>query len=249
MASPYPAIDATGLIVAYKDKLVINEIDIRIDNGDKAIILGRSGCGKSTLLKSLIGLIPHSRGELRLLGREVNNIDENNQRELSLNVGVMFQFGALLNSLTIAENIALPLEMHTNLDNDIIMDIVRTRLDSVSLLASYDKKPDQLSGGMRKRAALARAMVLEPEILLCDEPVAGLDPTTAAEIDELLLSINEELSTTLVVVTHDLMSIERIDGKLLMLDGGHVLFEGSREEALQSKEPNVYSFFHPGHYE
>ena len=160
MDSPYPAIDATGLIVAYKDKLVINEIDIRIDNGDKAIILGRSGCGKSTLLKSLIGLIPHSRGELRLLGREVNNIDENNQRELSLNVGVMFQFGALLNSLTIAENIALPLEMHTNLDNDIIMDIVRTRLDSVSLLASYDNKPDQLSGGMRKRAALARAMVL-----------------------------------------------------------------------------------------
>ncbi len=247
MDSRYPAIDATSLTVAYRDKLVINEIDIRIDNGDKAIILGGSGCGKSTLLKSLIGLIPHSQGEIRLLGRDVNNIDETNQRELSLNVGVMFQFGALLNSLTIAENIALPLEMHTNLDNDIIMDIVRTRLDSVSLLDSYDNKPDQLSGGMRKRAALARAMVLEPEILLCDEPVAGLDPTTAAEIDELLLSINKELGTTLVVVTHDLMSIERIDGKLLMLDGGHLLFEGSREEALQSKEPSVYSFFHPGH--
>ncbi|MEE3235513.1 MAG: ATP-binding cassette domain-containing protein [Candidatus Latescibacterota bacterium] len=246
MVSPCPAIEAQGLTIAYDDQLIINEINLLIENGDITIIIGGSGCGKSTLLKSLIGLIPHLKGRLQLLGRDMSKIDENDQRDLSLKVGVMFQFGALLNSLTIAENVALPLEMHTNLNDDIIKDIVRTRLDSVSLLGSYNYKPDQLSGGMRKRAALARAMVLEPEILLCDEPVAGLDPTSAAEIDDLLLTINKESGTTLLIVTHDLLSINRINGNLLMLDDGHVIFQGSRNEALQSNAPKVYSFFHPG---
>jgi len=246
MILPCPAIEATGLTVAYDDQLIINEIDVLIENGDITIILGGSGCGKSTLLKSFIGLTPHSKGKLKLLGKDMSKIDEHDQRDLSMKVGVMFQFGALLNSLTIAENVALPLEMHTDFDNDLIKDIVRARLDSVSLLETYNYRPDQLSGGMRKRAALARAMVLEPKILLCDEPVAGLDPTTAAEIDDLLLTINKESSTTIVIVTHDLLSIERINGNLLMLDDGHVLFKGSRDEALQSKDPKVYSFFHPG---
>ena len=246
MISPCPAIEATGLTVAYDDQLIINEIDVFIEHGDITIILGGSGSGKSTLLKSFIGLTPHSRGELKLLGKDMSKVDENDQRDLSMNVGVMFQFGALLNSLTIAENVALPLEMHTNFNKDLIKDIVRTRLDSVSLLETYNYRPDQLSGGMRKRAALARAMVLEPKLLLCDEPVAGLDPTTAAEIDDLLLTINNESSTTIVIVTHDLLSIERINGNLLMLDDGHILFQGSRDEALQSKNPKVYSFFHPG---
>tara|TARA_B100001250_G_scaffold122567_1_gene104090 strand:- start:643 stop:1398 length:756 start_codon:yes stop_codon:yes gene_type:complete len=246
MIWPSPAIEATGLAVAYDDQLVINEIDVLIENGDITIILGGSGCGKSTLLKSFIGLIPHSKGKLQLLGKDMSKIDEDDQRDLSMKVGVMFQFGALLNSLTIAENVALPLEMHTNFNNDLIKDIVRARLDSVSLLETYNYRPDQLSGGMRKRAALARAMVLEPKILLCDEPVAGLDPTTAAEIDDLLLTINKESNTTLVIVTHDLLSIERINGNLLMLDDGHVLFQGSHDEALQSKDSKVYSFFHPG---
>ena len=192
MISHSTAIEATGLTVAYDNQLIINEINLRIKNGDITIILGGSGCGKSTLLKSLIGLIPYSKGNLNLLGFDMRKIDEKNQRDLSLKVGMMFQFGALLNSLTIAENIALPLEIHTDLNKTVIEDIVRYRLDSVSLLDAYNRKPDQLSGGMRKRAALARAMVMEPEILLCDEPVAGLDPTTAAEIDELMLKINQE---------------------------------------------------------
>ena len=176
----------------------------------------------------------------------MSTIDEKDQQDLSLKVGVMFQFGALLNSLTIAENIALPLEIHTDLNDNVIEDLVRTHLDSVSLLSAYNRKPDQLSGGMRKRAALARAMVLEPKILLCDEPVAGLDPTTAAEIDDLLLQINHQSDTTLVIVTHDLLSIQRINANLIMLDAGRILFEGSRDEALQSDDSKIHSFFNPG---
>lgn len=246
MISPDTAIEATGLAVAYDDQFIINEISLRIINGDITIILGGSGCGKSTLLKSLVGLIPYSKGNLKLLGRDMSTIDEKDQRDLSLKVGVMFQFGALLNSLTIAENIALPLEIHTDLNDNVIEDLVRTHLDRVSLLGAYNRKPDQLSGGMRKRAALARAMVLEPKILLCDEPVAGLDPTTAAEIDDLLLQINHQSDTTLVIVTHDLLSIQRINANLIMLDAGRILFEGSRDEALQSNNSKIHSFFHPG---
>ena len=160
MISPGTAIEATGLAVAYDDQFIIDEINLRIINGDITIILGGSGCGKSTLLKSLVGLIPYSKGNLKLLGCDMSTIDEKDQRDLSLKVGVMFQFGALLNSLTIAENIALPLEIHTDLNDNVIEDLVRTHLDSVSLLGAYNRKPDQLSGGMRKRAALARAMVL-----------------------------------------------------------------------------------------
>ena len=246
MISPATAIEATGLTIAYDNQIIINEVNLQIINGDITIILGGSGCGKSTLLKSLVGLIPHSKGNLKLLGRDMSIIDEKDQRDLSLKVGVMFQFGALLNSLTIAENIALPLEIHTDLNDNVIEDLVRTHLDSVSLLGAYNRKPDQLSGGMRKRAALARAMVLEPEILLCDEPVAGLDPSTAAEIDDLLLKINQQSGTTLVIVTHDLLSIQRINGNLVMLDAGRIVFQGSRDKALQSDDPKLHSFFHPG---
>ena len=157
----------------------------------------------------------------------------------------MFQYGALLGSLTVGENVGLPLQMHTDVDPRLIEDVVDTWLGLVGLAGAADKLPSELSGGMRKRAALARAMALEPEILFCDEPGAGLDPVTAAGIDRLLLALNERQSTTLVVVTHELLSIERLDGGLVMLDGGRVIYDGPVREAMAGSAAALRTFFHP----
>ena len=240
------AIDIQGLKVGYDDFLVLKGIDAQIDCGEVAIILGGSGCGKSTLLKTIIGLIQPRAGRVVILGEDATELEGEDRDALSKRLGVMFQYGALLNSLTIADNIALPLEMHTDLKPDLIADIVRTRLALVGLGHAYGRFPNELSGGMRKRAALARAMVLDPEILFCDEPGAGLDPVTAAEIDELLLTLNRELNTTIVIVTHELLSIERLDGRLIMLDQGRIAFTGTIAEAKRSDHPIVHPFFHPG---
>ena len=240
------AIDIQNLRVAYDETVILNGIATHVDSGEIAIVLGGSGCGKSTLLKTIIGLVQPQAGQVQVLGQDATALEDEARDALSRRLGVMFQYGALLNSLTIGENIALPLEMHTDLEPVLIADIVRTRLALVGLNHAYDRFPNELSGGMRKRAALSRAMVLDPEILFCDEPGAGLDPVTAAEIDELLLTLNRELGTTIVIVTHELLSIERLDGRLIMLDQGRVAFTGTVAEAKRSDHPIVHPFFHPG---
>ena len=183
---------------------------------------------------------------MRLLDQELAELTESEGRTLRQRIGVMFQSGALLNSITVGENVALPLQMHTRLKADLVDELVRTRLHLVGLGGAADLFPTELSGGMRKRAALARAMALDPEILFCDEPGAGLDPITGAEIDRLLLTVNESLGTTLVVVTHELLSIARLDGQLLMLDSGRVVFSGTTSQARGSKAPQLERFFQPG---
>ena len=240
------AIDIADLRVAYGETTVLDGVNAHIDRGEIAVVLGGSGCGKSTLLKTVIGLVQPRSGRVEVLGIDTSSLDEGSRPRLAVRLGVMFQYGALLNSLTVGENIALPLEMHTELPRDLVEDIVRMRLASVSLEHAYDRFPDELSGGMRKRAALARAMALDPEILFCDEPGAGLDPVTAAEIDELLLTLNRELGITIVVVTHELLSIGRLNGRLIMLDAGRVVFTGSVDQAQHSDHPIVHPFFHPG---
>lgn len=240
------AIDISDLCVAYDETTVLDGINAHIATGEIAIILGGSGCGKSTLLKTIIGLVQPRAGQIEVLGQDATTLNEEARTALSKRLGVMFQYGALLNSLTIGQNIALPLEMHTDIEPDLITAIVRTRLAWVGLDHVYDLYPNELSGGMRKRAALSRAMVMDPEILFCDEPGAGLDPVTAAEIDELLLTLNRELGITIVIVTHELLSIDRLNGRLIMLDKGQVAFTGSVAEAKQSDQPIVRPFFHPG---
>ncbi len=244
-AQAVPAIDIERLRVAYGDHLVLRDVSLHVGKGEIAVIVGGSGCGKSTLLKAAIGLVEPSSGAVRLLGSELRTLEESRQGELKKRIGVMFQYGALLNSLTIGENVALPLEMHTDLDGDLVREVVSTRLHMVGIGQAIDRYPNELSGGMRKRAALARAMVLEPDILFCDEPGAGLDPVTAAEVDRLLLTVNRSLGITLVVVTHELLSIERLGGRLLMLAGGEVLFSGTSEEARHSGKPELEGFFRP----
>ena len=241
-----PVIDIAGLCVAYGERPVLQGVELRVERGEIAVVLGNSGCGKSTLLKTIIGLVEPLAGRVEMFGQDSSSLAPEERTPLLRRIGVMFQYGALLNSLTVGENIALPLEMHTDLSAALVEEIVRTRLDLVGLGNAYELLPSELSGGMRKRAALARAMAMDPEILFCDEPGAGLDPVTAAGIDRLLLTLSESLETTLVVVTHELLSIERLDGRLIMLEEGRVVFTGSMGEALSSDHPAVYRFFHPG---
>ena len=218
---------------------------MRVDAGEIAVILGGSGCGKSTLLKTIIGLVPARSGRVELLGQNLPDLVDEEQHLLLQRVGVMFQYGALLNSMTVGENVALPLEMHTELDGSLVEDIVRARLHLVGLDHAFKLLPTELSGGMRKRAALARALSLDPEILFCDEPGAGLDPVTAVGIDELLIMLNHSLGTSIVIVTHELLSISRLNGRLIMLDAGRVAFTGSVAEARESDLTAVREFFQP----
>ncbi|MEE2657206.1 MAG: ATP-binding cassette domain-containing protein [Candidatus Latescibacterota bacterium] len=225
---------------------VLDGVNFHVQRGDVTCMVGGSGCGKSTLLKSIIGLVTPRSGTIDLLGHDVLSMEPEEREPLLRRVGVMFQYGALLNSLTVGENVALPIQMHTNLETSLITELVRTRLHLVGLDDTENLMPTELSGGMRKRAALARAMSLEPEILFCDEPGAGLDPITAAGIDQLLMSLNRNLGTTVVVVTHELLSIERLDGGLLMLDGGRVAYSGTAREAREAGGAGLREFFHPG---
>ena len=238
--------EASGLCVSYGDQRVLHSVDLRVPVGGVHVIVGGSGCGKTTLLKAVIGLVPPETGRVLLLGEELAGLDESGQVSLRQRFGVMFQYGALLNSLTVAENVALPLEMHTRADAALVREIVRTRLHLVGLGGTEGLLPTELSGGMRKRAALARALALDPEILFCDEPGAGLDPVTASEIDHLLLTLNQALGMTLVVVTHELLSIARLGGNLLMLDEGRVLYSGTTDSARQVEDDKLRRFFQPG---
>ena len=238
-------IDIADLSVAYGETLVLQGVDMHVDSGEIAVILGGSGCGKSTLLKTIIGLVEPRSGRVELLGENLRDLDEAQQQALLQRIGVMFQYGALLNSLSVGENVALPLQMHHEIDANLVVDIVRARLHQVGLNHAYHLLPTELSGGMRKRAALARALALDPEVLFCDEPGAGLDPITAAGIDELLITLNRSLRTTIVIVTHELLSIERLNGRLIMLDAGRVAFTGSVDDAKTSDINNVSNFFNP----
>jgi len=240
-------VDVRDLQVAYTEDAppVLDGVTITVNHGDVACIVGGSGCGKSTLLKAIIGLVPPRAGLVRLLGAPLYDLVEIERDGLLQRVGVMFQYGAMLGSLTVGENVGLALQMHTSAEAGLVDDVVDTWLERVGLAGSADKMPSELSGGMRKRAALARAMALEPEILFCDEPGAGLDPITAAGIDRLLLSLNERQGTTLVVVTHELLSIERLDGRLIMLDGGNVVYDGTAGAARDDARDDLNLFFHP----
>ena len=239
-------IDISELCVAYGSTPVLEGIDMHLDQGEIAVILGSSGCGKSTLLKTIIGLVQPRSGRVEILGQNLAELNNGEQQSLLQRIGVMFQYGALLNSLTVGENVALPLEMHADLNPVLVEDIVRTRLHLVGLDHAFSLYPNELSGGMRKRAALARALALDPDILFCDEPGAGLDPVTAAGIDHLLLTLNQSLGTSIIIVTHELLSIKRLDGRLIMLENGQVVFTGSVAAAHSCDIPTVTNFFNPG---
>ena len=243
------AIETRDLTLSYGDNTVLKDVYLDIKRGEITVILGGSGCGKTTLLRSIIRLTDPSSGTIHLLGEKISALEEEETGDLLKRVGVMFQQGALMNSITVAENVALPLEMHTDLSPHIIDQLVRQKLALVELSHAYSLYPSELSGGMKKRAAIARALALEPEILFADEPSAGLDPVVSLGLDNLFLKLNRELGMTIVVVTHELASIYRIAHNIAFLSGGQVLFRGTHEEAETSGIPEVESFFNSGKFE
>jgi phospholipid/cholesterol/gamma-HCH transport system ATP-binding protein len=222
---------------------VLDGVTFDVQRGEIMVILGTSGCGKSTLLKNIIRLYRPGKGSIRLLGHEMTELEEEEIETVLKNVGVMYQHGALLNSITVGENVALPLEMHTSLSPGLRREIADLKLRQVELIDVYDKFPRELSGGMQKRAAVARAIVLDPDILFCDEPSAGLDPVTGKGLDIMLRTVCDTLGMTMVVVTHELESIKRIADRITYLHKGKVLFTGKLDDALKSDIPQIQEFF------
>ncbi|HZE21808.1 MAG TPA: ATP-binding cassette domain-containing protein [Desulfobaccales bacterium] len=248
--SPSPdgkIIAVENLVLGYGEHVVLDGVSFTVRQGEILSILGPSGCGKSTLLKALAGLITPMQGRIRMVGKEITaeNPEEALER-VRRHIGVLFQSGALFESLTVAENVALPLEEFTDLPRELIDTIVQLKLDLVDLGGFANLMPGELSGGMRKRAGLARTMALDPQILLCDEPASGLDPVIAREVDELLLELNQALGITLVVVTHSLASVHNLSGHCLMLDTKTkgIIAAGPLEDLKRSKNPEVRDFFH-----
>ncbi|MBC8185505.1 ATP-binding cassette domain-containing protein [candidate division KSB1 bacterium] len=240
-----PIIKVKNLTAKYEDKTILEEINVDIFPNEITVILGKSGCGKTTLLKNIIRLYQPSSGTVEIFGKDVTLMEENEFNTILKKIGVLFQNGALLNSITIAENISIPLEQHTDLPRPIINRLIRNKLNLVELGHAYDLVPSQLSGGMRKRAALARAIALDPQILFADEPSAGLDPVTASSLDDLLLKLRDILNMTMVIVTHELSSIQRIADRIIFLDEGKILFQGKFKDAKTSDIPSVKAFFNP----
>lgn len=236
-------IEVKNLFASFDDNVVLSDVSFSASKGQVTVILGGSGSGKTTVLKHLLGIYPVEKGYVSILDKDIANINETEQVDLYLQMGVFFQNGALLNSLTVAENVALPLEQHTRLPKELIREIVRMKLGLVNLEHAYHLYPSQLSGGMLKRAALARAIAMDPPLLFCDEPGAGLDPVSLQSLDRLILELKNQLGMSVIMVTHEVLSILRIADKIVFLDKGVVVFEGNVKEALASEHKALVDFF------
>ena len=234
-------IEVANLTMGWGDVTLQENASFRVERGDIFAILGGSGCGKSTMLRYLVGLDQPLKGEISIAGRGAPNLDAHRPP-----YGVMFQSGALFGSMTVGENVAMQLDEWTDLPHEAVNAVVKAKLRLVGLEAAEDKLPSEISGGMKKRAAIARAMALEPELVFLDEPSAGLDPVSAVELDELILTLNRVLGLTVVVVTHELGSIFKIANRCIMLDKASksIIADGDpRKLRDESKDPRVHEFF------
>ena len=223
-------IRVVNLVKSFGGRRVLDGVNLEVRRGETMVIMGGSGCGKSTLLRHMIGSLFPDEGYVELFGQNLNELDDKSLDSLRLRFGILFQSGALYNSMTVGENVALPLREHTNLDEDTIKIMVKIKLEQVGLRYAENLMPSEISGGMKKRAGLARAIALDPEILFYDEPSAGLDPVTSAEIDQLIMDLSQKLGVTSVVVTHEMDSAFRIADRMAMLDAGKMLKIGPRSE-------------------
>jgi len=239
-------IQVQHLVAKYEDRVILNDISFDVHRGERFVIVGGSGCGKTTLLRHLIGLQRPASGRVLIDGADVAAAGEDELRTIQRKFGMLFQNGALFGSLTLGENVALPLEEYTALPREMIQLLVRIKLNMVNLGGFEEFMISELSGGMKKRAGLARAVALDPSILFFDEPSAGLDPITSAELDELIVQLNRSLGTTIVVVSHELASIYTIADRVIMLDGGAkgIIASGDpRGLREQHDDPRVHAFF------
>ena len=218
MTDGHRVIEVNNLTVGYNSTVVLHDVSFSVSAGEIFVVLGGSGCGKSTLLKNIIGLYEPIKGEVKINGKKMVSCDEQQQIEILRNFGVTYQEGALFGSMTLAENVALPLEEFTELSRREIRELVEQKLELVDLGGFGDYMPSELSGGMKKRAGVARALALDPDILFFDEPSAGLDPITSADLDSLIKRLRDRLGTTIVIVSHELDSIFSIADRVVLLD-------------------------------
>ena len=237
-----PIIRVEGLTTHYGSRRILNNINLEIRPRETMVLLGSSGTGKSTLLRHILALEKPTHGHIYIKGMDVCHCPDEQMNELRRHMGVLFQSGALFGSMSLGDNVALPLRELTRLDESTIQVLIRLKLDLVGLSGFEQLSPSQLSGGMRKRAGLARALALDPEILLFDEPSAGLDPITAAGIDALILKLKETFPMTIVVVTHELASAFLIADRIAVMFNGEIIALGTPEEIRQNPHPRVQQF-------
>ena len=239
-------IEVRNLSVAFEERKVLTDVSFTVQPGQITVILGGSGSGKTTILKHLLNLYPPPENTTFVFDKDLAVLSEEEQTAFYLNMGVFYQNGALINSMTVIENVALPLEQHTDLPDNLIQEMALMKLGLVNLKDASHLYPAQLSGGMLKRAALARAIIMDPPLLFCDEPGAGLDPVSLASLDHLILDLKQQLGMTIVMVTHEVSSILRVADKIIFLQDGKIIFEGAKKEALQSEIEAVRDFFGKG---
>jgi phospholipid/cholesterol/gamma-HCH transport system ATP-binding protein len=237
-----PVISLRDLRVSYGEREILHGINFDVVRGETLVILGGSGSGKSTLLRTLVGLEKPSAGEIWIKGQDLAKTSAAEMDEIRRKIGMSFQGGALFGSMTVGENVALPLREHTRLEDSTIEIVLRLKLQQVGLEGFEYYSPSELSGGMKKRAAVARALAMDPEILFFDEPSAGLDPIIAAGIDELILELKRAFHMTIIVVTHELASAFLIADRMLLIDKGNIVALGTTEEMRSSTQPRVRQF-------
>lgn len=235
-------IKASNVKRKFGERSILNGISLDIYRGETFVIMGGSGCGKSTFLRHVIGALKPDSGSVHLLGKNISKLNEDELDKVKKRIGMCFQSSALFDSMTVGENVALPLKEHTKLDKSVIDIVVKMKLELVGLRGFEDLMPSQLSGGMRKRVGLARAIVMDPEVVFYDEPTAGLDPIVAAVIDKLILDLSKKLAITSVVVTHDMKSVFSIADRIAMFYEGKVLEVGTPAEIKNSKNEMVHQF-------
>lgn len=235
------AIQVQDLVTHYGKTEILHGVNMDVHEGEIMIIMGGSGSGKSTLLRYLLGLGQPTSGNIKMLGTDITHLTPLEMQDLRKNMGVAFQGGALLSSMTVGENVQLPLYEHTKLDRKTMQIMARMKLEVVNLGGYEDLMPAQLSGGMIKRAAVARAIVMDPKLMFFDEPSAGLDPVVSAELDELILRLRDAMQMTIVVVTHELESAFKIADRITVLDRGHILMTGTVEEVKASGNQRIQS--------
>jgi phospholipid/cholesterol/gamma-HCH transport system ATP-binding protein len=239
-------IEVRDLVKTFGRRTVLNGISFQVLRGETMVIMGGSGCGKSTLLRHLIGSMKPDAGSIRVFGEEITGMSEREMDGIRRRFGVLFQSGALLQSLTVGENVALPIEEHSRVDDAIVDLVIKMKLELVGLTGFEDLKPAEISGGMKKRVALARALALDPELLFSDEPTSGLDPVMTAVVDKLTQDLTHKLGMTAVVVTHDMTSAFRIGTRMIMLGTGplqgKIIAEGTPQEITNHPDPMLQQF-------
>ena len=246
MSDPTPIIEVTDLVRKFGTRTVLRGLSFKVFKGDTMIIMGGSGCGKSTLLRHINGAMKPTSGSIKIFGEEITTMDERQLAHIRRRYGMLFQSGALLQSMTVGENVALPVTEHGKLDSDIVELMVKMKLEMVGLTGFENLKPAEISGGMKKRVGLARALALDPELLFSDEPTSGLDPIMTAVVDKLTQDLTQRLGMTAVVVTHDMTSAFRIGTKMIMLGAGPkqgtIIASGTPDEIRNSADPEVQQF-------